>query len=515
MKASWDASPALLVFFSALSSAQVPQRLGYQGRLLGADGLPEPRAVVEMRFSLFDAPTGGSARWSETQQVGLSNGYYSVQLGAQTAFPSGLFDGSDVYLEIALGAPDGGVDPPLLPRQRLSSVAYAHRAALAVNVSGGTVDATRIDVNGVPVVDGSGQVLPSAGSAFARSAHTHDAAELVSGVLAVSRIPQGVGSTLDADLLDGVDSSAFARVSDLSTPGTFNAAGNPVDWTRLKNVPPLMAATDGGVPVQTDSSLVGNGTAGAPLGIDPAEVQRRIGSGCPSGSFIQSVDLQGVPTCGLDQDTTYSVAGGLVLTGTTLALPTCGSQQVLKFDVGTAQWTCAVDTVRRHGDRLADSGGLRVSRLGAGGRTHLLQAGSRQQHEPGLDGGGHDHPGDCGKSPAPLEPEAHRERHGSLPVRAVLRRRHLTHLDGVPGDGSVGSPDLGGLRHRDPSRLQGFAGQDRPGEPRRHEQRRHSDRQRLRDRAVVGGRGGTERRDSSWVCLPGRSTGRGRSRAMD
>src|SRR5207244_1812745 len=49
--------------------------------------------------------------------------------------------------------------------------------------------------------------------------------------------PNGPGSRLNADQLDGIDSTAFAQSATLATPGTINTASNPVDWTKLKGVP--------------------------------------------------------------------------------------------------------------------------------------------------------------------------------------------------------------------------------------------------------------------------------------
>ncbi len=47
-------------------------------------------------------------------------------------------------------------------------------------------------------------------SQAAHSDHTHNAADIVTGTLSLARIPQGPGSGLNADLLDGLNSTAFA-----------------------------------------------------------------------------------------------------------------------------------------------------------------------------------------------------------------------------------------------------------------------------------------------------------------
>lgn len=50
---------------------------------------------------------------------------------------------------------------------------------------------------------------PGSATSAARSDHTHDAAAITSGTLALARIPQGPGSGLNADILDGQEASAF------------------------------------------------------------------------------------------------------------------------------------------------------------------------------------------------------------------------------------------------------------------------------------------------------------------
>src|SRR5205814_8201214 len=101
-------------------------------------------------------------------------------------------------------------------------LACARLATTARNVVGGSVSASNVSVasggtlsvGGSLVVNASGQVASAAGSAFAPASHTHDAADVVSGLFGLARIPSldlahipnGSGSGLNADLLDGKDS---------------------------------------------------------------------------------------------------------------------------------------------------------------------------------------------------------------------------------------------------------------------------------------------------------------------
>src|SRR4051812_48259865 len=106
------------VLLPSLAAAQVPQKLGYQGRLLKADGTPES-GVIKMTFALFSTATGGTAAWTEDQNVPLSDGFYSLYLGDVTPLPANVFDGSEKFLELTTNS------TPLTPRQRVASVPYA------------------------------------------------------------------------------------------------------------------------------------------------------------------------------------------------------------------------------------------------------------------------------------------------------------------------------------------------------------------------------------------------------
>ncbi|MBL8920554.1 MAG: hypothetical protein JNJ54_16945 [Myxococcaceae bacterium] len=144
------------VLLASLAFAQVPDRLGYSGRLLRANGTPET-GTVSLTFSLYDSASGGSQLWTEQQMVMLtSDGLYATTLGASTAIPGSVFDGSTAgsrYLEISVNG------SALVPRQLINSVPWA---LTAKNVRGGTVDATGIRVNSQDLLV-NGRLSPSFG----------------------------------------------------------------------------------------------------------------------------------------------------------------------------------------------------------------------------------------------------------------------------------------------------------------------------------------------------------------
>jgi microcystin-dependent protein len=115
--------------------AGVPGTLTYQGLLTDQSGTPVTD-TLPIAFRLYGSVSAGSPFWSETQTITLIEGRLSAILGANTSgnpLPKEAFTG-ETYIELQPDANGDGnlteLDTPM-PRQRLSSVAYAFRAAYA------------------------------------------------------------------------------------------------------------------------------------------------------------------------------------------------------------------------------------------------------------------------------------------------------------------------------------------------------------------------------------------------
>jgi len=138
--------PCILAAPSA--SAQATPQPGYQGRLLRADGTAAT-GTATVDFALFDAATGGTPLWNETQTLGLSDGYYATFLGLVTSLPGSAFDGGARWLEVKVGS------EVLAPRQQVGAAGYA---LTAQNVAGGSARVSSLSVGGHTVVDASGRL---------------------------------------------------------------------------------------------------------------------------------------------------------------------------------------------------------------------------------------------------------------------------------------------------------------------------------------------------------------------
>ncbi len=122
----------LLIFNAYMVSAQVPETINFQGILKGIDGELLEDGDYKLTFNLYNAETGGSALWTEEQNVIVTDGIFSVLLGKLITFSSTnvIFD-KPYWLGVSVQD-----DVELKPRFELSSSPYA----LNPSVSTGTGD---------------------------------------------------------------------------------------------------------------------------------------------------------------------------------------------------------------------------------------------------------------------------------------------------------------------------------------------------------------------------------------
>jgi hypothetical protein len=214
---------AALVSCLAMGTAMaaIPGTINYQSYLTDSGGSPINDPAVTISFALYTVPAGGAPFWLETQVVGVSQGLFDVELGSIISFPAGAFE-TPVYLGIAVGG-----DPEMTPRRPISSVAYAFEADNAMTLDGQSAaslnQAAHVVDTGNPHNVTAAQAGAASSSDFSShvvnpSAHHTRYAnnEAVAAILAAD----GPGSSLDADLLDGLNASAFLQAgADWGRPG--------------------------------------------------------------------------------------------------------------------------------------------------------------------------------------------------------------------------------------------------------------------------------------------------------
>ena len=196
-------------------TAAVVRLLNYQGRLLDPDGAPQS-GTFALSFRIYDVASGGTPLWTETKDVPVADGgLFNTRLGDTTTLPTTLFNGQDLWLAIKVGA-----DAEATPRQQLLPVAYALYADNADRLDGqdGAFYQNAGNINAGTLADG-------------RIAATLTRDTEVMGIVTAN---DGANSGVDADLLDGKNSTAY-----VSTTGPNTIAGN-------NNSNPILSVTQSG-----------------------------------------------------------------------------------------------------------------------------------------------------------------------------------------------------------------------------------------------------------------------------
>jgi len=214
--------------FICVPAAAMDTAFSYQGRLSDA-GVPAT-GDYDFRFLLYTADVGGSQvgpiLYGEDTQV--IDGYFTIFLD----FGAGVFDGTDLWLEVSVrdGASTGNYTP-LSPRQSILPSPYSLYSA---KITWG-------DIDGVPsdFADGvDDDTTYSPGNQLNLVGDTFDVVE-------------GPGSGLDADLIDGLDSNAFAPNFTVGDGLDLVGGELSVDPSEFNGYTPMLVEYDANVQAST------------------------------------------------------------------------------------------------------------------------------------------------------------------------------------------------------------------------------------------------------------------------
>lgn len=155
----WITISALLLAWGQTVAAQVPEVIRYQGRLVQGTNLVQGSVGLSLR--LYDAPTGGTLRYEDSNTVTVVDGLYATGIGDTTTLGNlvSSLNNQTLYLETVV---DG---VPLAPREELASVAYAlvtrgmtftTNSTVILNPTENNADASVI---GASLLGGTGNVI--------------------------------------------------------------------------------------------------------------------------------------------------------------------------------------------------------------------------------------------------------------------------------------------------------------------------------------------------------------------
>jgi formylglycine-generating enzyme required for sulfatase activity len=124
--------------------SQVPGVVNYQGSLRDKSGNPI-NASLPMVISIYDSPTVGSGTqlWTENQTVGVSNGVFSIHMGAVNPIPESVFASSSAYVEVDINGEVPNGRPQLLSgAYSLHSSVADYALTVSPEIAVSTIDAT-------------------------------------------------------------------------------------------------------------------------------------------------------------------------------------------------------------------------------------------------------------------------------------------------------------------------------------------------------------------------------------
>jgi len=263
--------------------AQVPQKINYQGYLVSASDVPITNPSLLIAFKIYDVPSGGSALFTETQTVPVSNGLFNAVLGTNTALT--LPFNVQYYLGVTVGA-----DVEMAPRQALVSTPYALRSAYSSDTAtlGGfqASDFMRFGAS-LPALQISGTLSTSQ---LADGAVT--AAKLASNGCANGQVMQYNGSTWVCTSPTVAASQITGTISAASLPSTvvlLDGTGK-ITTSALPTSVPLLDGV-GKLPVSALPSIPAlqiTGTLSTSQIADGAVTAAKLaGNGCTNGQFLQ------------------------------------------------------------------------------------------------------------------------------------------------------------------------------------------------------------------------------------
>jgi hypothetical protein len=249
-------------------AASTSPLLQYQGRLTDpSTGQAVADGSYSMTFRLYTVDSGGTALWTETKDVAVQSGLFNTALGDTTALSQALFNGQQLWLGIKVGADDEAT-----PRQRILPAAYAlglvPGAAMQADSTSAALQVTNLGTGDALNINGQTTLVGdlSVSGSLSGGSHAHSGADITSGTVAEARIDaaiardseilpavlanDGAGSGLDADLLDGLEASAFVTSSHTHSGGdiTSGTVAEPrIDaaLARDSEILPTVLASDG------------------------------------------------------------------------------------------------------------------------------------------------------------------------------------------------------------------------------------------------------------------------------
>ncbi|GEM_PF-4580879 len=139
--------PVLIALLIIPMAFAIPNVINIQGKLTDAQYNAQS-GTHNFTFTIYNALTGGNARYSENISLNMSQGLWSHQLGSNNTIALNFSE--DYYVEIIANG------QTLIPRLRLSSVGFSYKANVSDNVSANSYALGNFTIIGNVTIRGNG-----------------------------------------------------------------------------------------------------------------------------------------------------------------------------------------------------------------------------------------------------------------------------------------------------------------------------------------------------------------------
>jgi hypothetical protein len=249
-----------LLALSAFTATALAQGTAftYQGRLNAGDKTAQ--GIYDLRFAICDAAASGNQVGGALTNAAaaVSNGLFAVTLD----FGSGIFDGSALWLDIAVRTNGAAGFTPLTPRQALTAVpyaVYAGTAATATAASGVPASGIGARTAGISITGNAATATTVAYAGTAAMAYSAVTATIAGaatnlvGNVADAQLPSKIARLNGTNLFTG--SNTFAGVINGNGGGLTNLnAGNITGGTGSFAAGRAAKATSDGAFVWNDNT---------------------------------------------------------------------------------------------------------------------------------------------------------------------------------------------------------------------------------------------------------------------
>lgn len=125
---------AFISIYAQQAHAAVNSTINFQARVLQANGAVVADGNYSVQFKLYDADSGGTNEWTETQSIAAKNGYITASLGSITSFPGTIDWSQEHWLTMNING-DGEMGPT---RMKITAVPYSFKSGQADSLTNGT-----------------------------------------------------------------------------------------------------------------------------------------------------------------------------------------------------------------------------------------------------------------------------------------------------------------------------------------------------------------------------------------